>query len=507
MFKRGAFLALTLIGGLFINTAVIQQAHAANEISRLVPFQGRLHGTDNKAVADGVYDINFNIYNTPTGGTPAWTESHGQVSVIHGYVNVLLGAINPMHDVNYANVTGTPAYDASKNNVDFTTKKYLGISINGGVEMFPRSQLIPSFHAYTANHADHATQADNADKLGNKAASTYAQLSYVNAADGVLAGRIDSADTTNTSIAGRTAALEGKFTSTKANDANLLDGSDKSEFLLKDGEGKASNANLLDGKDSKDFAAAKNGISFGNNDHGITTADFVAHLITLGAFNSPAWSLKTGWSYAGNQNITDSGYGTIELAGAVIEVFNSGTSAYTIRVTGAPAGPSGHKIYEYINHGDGYTPGWKQITTSRTGTAYDSARLGSALASQYVRNDTGLIPAARLPGATTSTRGATKKNQMSNATNGYFWDKETGFIMMWGYKNANIDGNVWVPFPVSVNNIHNVTTTYNQSASWKGYHGVYVTGVSTSGFNGNRNDDTSGSVANFYWQAIGYKAP
>lgn len=167
MFKRGAFLALTLIGGLFINTAVIQQTHAANEISRLVPFQGRLHGTDNKAVADGVYDINFNIYDTPTGGTPAWTESHGQVSVIHGYVNVLLGAISPMHDVNYANVTGTPAYDASKNNVDFTTKKYLGISINGGVEMFPRSQLVPSFHAYTANHADHATRADNADNADN----------------------------------------------------------------------------------------------------------------------------------------------------------------------------------------------------------------------------------------------------------------------------------------------------------------------------------------------------
>lgn len=507
MFKRGAFLALTLIGGLFINTAVIQQTHAANEISRLVPFQGRLHGTDNKAVADGVYDINFNIYDTPTGGTPAWTESHGQVSVIHGYVNVLLGAISPMHDVNYANVTATPAYDASKNNVDFTTKKYLGISINGGVEMFPRSQLVPSFHAYTANHADHATQADNASNLGGLSASSYAQLSYVNAADSALALRIDGADSTSTSIAGRTTALEAKFTGIKANDAELLDGSDKSAFVLKDGEGKAANANLLDGKNSNQFAHAVGGINFGGNDHGITTNDFVNTLDAMGAFDSPSWSIKTSWSYAGNQNITDSGLGTIELAGSVIEVFSYSKSAYTIRVTGAPAGSSAHKIYEYIDHGSSYTPGWKQITTSRTGTAYDSARLGNAAASKYVRNDTGTIPHARLPAATTSTRGATKKNQMSNGTNGYFWDKETGFIMMWGYKNANIDGNVWVPFPVTVNNIRNVTTTYNQSASWKGYHGVYVTGATTSGFYGNRNDDTSGSVANFYWQAIGYKAP
>ena len=91
--------ALSLIAALVFNPlAAVTQA--ANEISRLVPFQGRLHGTDNKAVADGVYDITFNVYDTPTGGTPSWTESHAQVSVIHGYVNVLLGAITPMHDVN-----------------------------------------------------------------------------------------------------------------------------------------------------------------------------------------------------------------------------------------------------------------------------------------------------------------------------------------------------------------------------------------------------------------------
>lgn len=507
MFKSGAI--FTLMATLLINVAGISTAHGANEVSRLVPFQGRLHGTDNKAVADGVYDITFNIYDTPTGGTPTWTEAHGKVSVIHGYVNVLLGAIVPMHDANYANVTATPAYDNSKNLVDFTTKKYLGISINGGVEMFPRSQLVPSFHAYTANHADHATQADNADKLGNKAASTYAQLSYVNAADGILAGRIDGADATSTSIAGRTTNLENKFTGVKAKDADKLDGSDKSAFVLKDGEGKAPNANLLDGKNSTDFAAAKNGINFGNNDHGITTADFVAHLSTLGAFSSPQWTLKTGWSYRGNQNITDSGYGTIELAGAVIEVFNNGAGTYTIRVTGAPAGPSAHKIYEYINHGDGYTPGWKEIATSRAGTAYNSARLGNVDAAKYVRNDTGTIPAGRLPAASTAVRGATKKNQMSNGTNGYFWDKESGFIMQWGYASTTIDKNNTISFPTSFTNVRNVTTTIidDSSGGLDGGYVVYVTSISNVHFVSNRNDSLDGHTTKYYWQAVGYKAP
>lgn len=505
MFKSGAI--FTLMATLLINVAGISTAHGANEVSRLVPFQGRLHGTDNKAVADGVYDITFNIYDTPTGGTPAWTEAHGKVSVIHGYVNVLLGAIVPMHDANYANVTATPAYDASKNLVDFTTKKYLGISINGGVEMFPRSQLVPSFHAYTSNHADHATQAGNADNLGGKAASTYAQLSYVNAADSVLASRIDGGDATSTSIAGRTAALENKFSGVKAKDADKLDGSDKSAFVLKDGEGKAPNANLLDGKNSTDFAAAKNGINFGNNDHGITTADFVAHLLTLGAFSSPQWTLKTGWSYAGNQNITDSGYDTIELAGALIEVFNNGVSAYTIRVTGAPAGPSAHKIYEYINHGDGYTPGWKQITTSRTGTAYDSARLGNVDASKFARIDTGTIPAGRLPAASTVVRGATKKNQMSNATNGYFWDKETGFIMQWGFGSTTSDDAHRINFPISMTTAHNVNITMKNTGDWSSFAGLWVYSFDANGFYANRNNALDSYTAEFYWQAIGYKAP
>lgn len=282
MFKRGAFLALTLIGGLFINTAVTSTAQAANEISRLVPFQGRLHGTDNKAVPDGVYDITFNVYDTPTGGTPAWTESHTQVSVIHGYVNVLLGAINPMHTVDYANVT--PAYDVSKNHVDFSTKKYLGISINGGVEMFPRSQLVPSFHAFTANHAGHASQADNADNLGGKEAASYAQLTHVTSEDVKLNDRITAVsnglNTDVTSASSRINTLEGYFNrvdpdNPKANDSEKLNGYSDSYFATQsdmdevqsrftDGVANdAEDANTLDNKDSTYFATAT-GLSAAN---------------------------------------------------------------------------------------------------------------------------------------------------------------------------------------------------------------------------------------------------
>ena len=171
-FRTGLF--ATLMASMLLAATYVPAVNAANEIKRLVPFQGRLHGTDAKVVTDGHYDLTFYIYDTPTGGTALWTEAHPKVSVIHGYINVLLGATTAMDEASYA--AGDPNYDSSKSLVDFTKQKFLGISINGGAEMFPRSQLVPSFHAYTANHAEHATEADhakNSDNLGNIAAAAY----------------------------------------------------------------------------------------------------------------------------------------------------------------------------------------------------------------------------------------------------------------------------------------------------------------------------------------------
>jgi hypothetical protein len=239
-------IVLTLLT-LFELTFTSQVVMAANEITRLVPFQGRLHGGDNKIVADGVYDISFNVYDTATGGTALWTETHPKVSVIHGYVNILLGGINPMVESNYA--TQAPLYDESKNIVNFGQQKYLGISINGGAEMFPRSQLVPSFHAYTANHATHATHADDSKELGGLPAASYATTSYVNASANVINTKINNdintlSNTVNTNFS-------SKFVGNKAKDSDLLDGKDYSWFLPK--TGKAVDADKLDGLNSTSF--------------------------------------------------------------------------------------------------------------------------------------------------------------------------------------------------------------------------------------------------------------
>ncbi|EKA8922932.1 prophage tail fiber N-terminal domain-containing protein, partial [Salmonella enterica] len=114
--------------------------------------------------------------------------------------------------------------------------------------------------------------------------------------------------------------------------------------------------------------AFNGGINIGGDSGSWTTAEFITWLESQGAFNHPYWMCKGSWAYASNKVITDTGCGSICLAGAVVEVMGTG-GAITIRVT-TPTTTSGGGVpsaqFIYINHGDGYAPGWRR-DFSRTG--------------------------------------------------------------------------------------------------------------------------------------------
>ncbi|EBC6679745.1 hypothetical protein C5W48_17800 [Salmonella enterica] len=114
--------------------------------------------------------------------------------------------------------------------------------------------------------------------------------------------------------------------------------------------------------------AFSGGINIGGDSGSWTTAEFITWLESQGAFNHPYWMCKGSWAYASNKIITDTGCGSICLAGAVVEVLGTG-GAITIRVT-TPTTTSGGGVpsaqFIYINHGDGYAPGWRR-DFSRTG--------------------------------------------------------------------------------------------------------------------------------------------
>ncbi|EMV2690655.1 tail fiber protein [Escherichia coli] len=113
-----------------------------------------------------------------------------------------------------------------------------------------------------------------------------------------------------------------------------------------------------------------------------TTAQLIEWLDSQGAFNHPYWMCKCSWSYGNNKIITDTGCGTIHLAGCVIEVMGN-KGAITIRVTTPSTSTGGgttNAQFTYINHGADYAPGWRRdYSTKNQQPAFALGQTGSTV--------------------------------------------------------------------------------------------------------------------------------
>lgn len=125
-------------------------------------------------------------------------------------------------------------------------------------------------------------------------------------------------------------------------------------------------------------------LTTGSNGGAITTAQLVTLLQNNGAFNTKSWIARCAWAYANSASIPDSetGCGIIPLAGAVIEVFNNGSSSnnYTIRITTATttsvSGALTNAEFIYVFNGTSYSPGWRRAyNTKNKPTAADVGAL------------------------------------------------------------------------------------------------------------------------------------
>lgn len=113
-----------------------------------------------------------------------------------------------------------------------------------------------------------------------------------------------------------------------------------------------------------------------------TTAQLMSWLQSQGAFDATHWSCRCGWTYASNAYIPNdqTGCGVIPLAGSVIEVFSSGTTAYTVRITTpttvSVSGALANAEFIYVYNGDAYSPGWRrEYNTRNKPTAADVGAL------------------------------------------------------------------------------------------------------------------------------------
>ncbi|EEX8689580.1 phage tail protein, partial [Escherichia coli] len=160
-------------------------------------------------------------------------------------------------------------------------------------------------------------------------------------------------------------------------------------------------------------------LNIGGDSEAWTTAQLIFWLESQGAFNHPYWMCKGSWAYANNKVITDTGCGSICLAGAVVEVIGT-RGAMTIRIT-TPSTSSGEGIpnaqFTYINHGDAYAPGWRRDYNSRNKPT--ASEIGALPSDGTAVSSVNLASKGRLTALTDNMQGATGLELYEAYNNGY----------------------------------------------------------------------------------------
>jgi microcystin-dependent protein len=101
------------------------------EIPHLINYQGRL--TDNQGQPiTGTKSVTFRIYDTESGGSPLWQETH-TATFDRGIFNLFIGGVTAL-------------------NLPFNKPYYLGIQVGDDPEMTPRQRFASVGYAFTAEN-------------------------------------------------------------------------------------------------------------------------------------------------------------------------------------------------------------------------------------------------------------------------------------------------------------------------------------------------------------------
>lgn len=167
-----------IIAILVIVNLIVPQAHAAQTIPYKMNFQGRLADSSGTAMADGLYNMKFRIYDAASGGTEQWSETREtttRVQVTNGLFSTQLG-----------DVTGLPPSIFTNQNLYFeiempsvATATCSTASCANYTEgpMTPRNKLGSSAYAFNADQIDGI---DGSSLARNDAANTYSAANIFN---------------------------------------------------------------------------------------------------------------------------------------------------------------------------------------------------------------------------------------------------------------------------------------------------------------------------------------
>jgi hypothetical protein len=200
--------ALLALLGFFLAQSPIAQAAMQNVALFAEPaipltfnYQGYMRNADG-TLATGVYTITATIYDDPFAGSNKHSETFANVNVRDGLFNIVLGSQIAMN---------ASTFDAAP--------RYIGISINGEAEVFPRERVhgVPwAIHASNAALATNATNATNASVATSL--STIRKTTYVDTNATFAAYTIDNFFPSANDAQGACFLVEVKIEKVFAND-------------------------------------------------------------------------------------------------------------------------------------------------------------------------------------------------------------------------------------------------------------------------------------------------
>ncbi|MEP7219913.1 MAG: hypothetical protein ABI876_13405, partial [Bacteroidota bacterium] len=132
---------------------------AIAQVPRQISFQGVLTDPAGTLVPDGNHSLTLKIYDASAGGNLLFTESQN-VAVVRGVFNAIIGSNTP--------IPTSMAFDRAY---------FLGVTVDGGTELAPRT-------AMTA--VPYALRATTADQALSLAAGASGVVTNVNGGDGAI---------------------------------------------------------------------------------------------------------------------------------------------------------------------------------------------------------------------------------------------------------------------------------------------------------------------------------
>lgn len=144
-------------------TAQDGSAKTTDQASPLLHYQGRLTGTDGEPVPDADHTVVFRLYAQEEGGTAVWQETQN-LSTSDGVFSARLGSVNGIEGL------------------EFDRQYWLGISVDGGEELTPRTRLAEVPYAMNAYSVAGGAVDSSAIQAGAVTEGALASQSVSNAA-------------------------------------------------------------------------------------------------------------------------------------------------------------------------------------------------------------------------------------------------------------------------------------------------------------------------------------